>query len=450
MATAHRVPLADYPAAFVLLADSLPATPWLYTGGLENHPGLVDQIAERHRLLGNGGASLRSVRDPIQLARVIAQAGLPCPRAELNPAAVPCDGSWLIKPLRSAGGADVRIWDGTFLSAQPCYFQERITGPSLSALFLAREDGCELAGITAQILGRPGAPFAYVGSLGPWTVSPREERNVEELGRLIAASFGLRGLFGIDFILRDGFPWLVEVNPRYTAAVEVLELGTGRTYLDAHWAACDPNGCPSRVVREGAEYPGAVVSPSEGGRCVDVTYNANRIRAMRPTNSPPWEGGVGGVGNQRPHAGDPVALQTLGAGEQMAAESSTSDGHSPPPQPPLPKGGSYEVPPISRVQSNSMPRVAPRDPPIAPRLVGKLVLFADRPCRFPELSACDEANWTLDPFAMPEIADVPWPGTTFEPGEPVLTVFATGNSEASCREELQRKAQLWKARLTSL
>ena len=33
----------------------------------------------------------------------------------------------------------------------------------------------------------------------------------------------IHGVFGIDAIMRDGVPWLVEVNPRYTAAVEVVE-----------------------------------------------------------------------------------------------------------------------------------------------------------------------------------------------------------------------------------
>ena len=35
---------------------------------------------------------------------------------------------------------------------------------------------------------------------------------------------GLRGVFGIDAIVRNGVPWPVEVNPRYTASVEVIEI----------------------------------------------------------------------------------------------------------------------------------------------------------------------------------------------------------------------------------
>ena len=34
----------------------------------------------------------------------------------------------------------------------------------------------------------------------------------------------MRGLWGLDFVLADGRAFPIEVNPRYTAAVEVLEL----------------------------------------------------------------------------------------------------------------------------------------------------------------------------------------------------------------------------------
>ncbi len=63
-------------------------------------------------------------------------------------------------------------------------------------------------------------------------------------------------------------------------------------------------------------------------------------RGTDELNSPPWEGGVGGVGSQRTQSGSPVATQRLSAGESFASELDPADGQSPPP---LPKGGSYEV-----------------------------------------------------------------------------------------------------------
>jgi uncharacterized protein len=59
-------------------------------------------------------------------------------------------------------------------------------------------------------------------------------RMAEEL----AARFELRGLFGCDFLVEDDLPWLTEVNPRYTASVEMLEYLLQKPLLDEHLRAC--------------------------------------------------------------------------------------------------------------------------------------------------------------------------------------------------------------------
>src|SRR5688572_32637175 len=42
---AVRLSRRDYPDDFARLADEAPRSPWMYTGAIENHPGLVDRIA---------------------------------------------------------------------------------------------------------------------------------------------------------------------------------------------------------------------------------------------------------------------------------------------------------------------------------------------------------------------------------------------------------------------
>ena len=188
------------------------------------------------------------------MAESLGRAGLPCPRVRLSPAGLPRDGSWLVKPLASAGGRGVRpLVSGSRPARVPSYYQERIAGPSLAALFIGHRSGARLCGVTRQRVGRGGARFAYRGSLGPWPVSDRESARIGLLGDFLAASYRLVGLFGIDFILSDGQPWPVEINPRYTASVEVLELALRRSLLAEHRRACEAEsdrpsppgrGCP--------------------------------------------------------------------------------------------------------------------------------------------------------------------------------------------------------------
>jgi predicted ATP-grasp superfamily ATP-dependent carboligase len=70
---------------------------------------------------------------------------------------------------------------------------------------------------------------------------------LEHLGNVLANGAGLRGLFGVDYILKEDTPWPVEVNPRYTASVEMLEYGLGRVALALHRQAFDP--APSTETR---------------------------------------------------------------------------------------------------------------------------------------------------------------------------------------------------------
>ncbi len=324
-----RVAPADYPEGLAAFAGRVAPACWLYTGAIENRPGLVERISARHELLGNPGATLRLVRDPIRLDGAVRDAGLDAPQVRLDPAALPEDGSWLSKPLASGGGRGIRPWRGGD-SGRSVYYQERVEGLPLAALFSGDGSGSELLGITRQFVGRPGNRFAYRGSLGPWPVAPEVREAVDRLGRAVASRFGLLGLFGVDLILLDGRPWPVEVNPRYTASVEVLEWALGRSLLADHLRAF--------------------------GRDVDD------------------RGAISGPGG----------------------------------------------------------------------FVGKAIVHADRPIVWTR-----PFDGPADLAVLPEVADVPHPGTSFWAGEPVLTVFARGETAEACRRELAGRVKTWRARLRS-
>ena len=76
------------------------------------------------------------------------------------------------------------------------------------------------------------------GSVGPLSLGEQSRLAFERLGDALAVGFGLRGLFGVDAVVRDGVPYPVEINPRYTASVEVLEHALGVPALALHAAAC--------------------------------------------------------------------------------------------------------------------------------------------------------------------------------------------------------------------
>jgi len=238
------IKIARYPGEFLTALATVPDAPWIYAGGLENHPRLVDRLAEIRPLLGNRGSILRRVRDPLRLSQAVESAGLPFLKTVPNTADPTSNERWLVKPRRSGGGLGIRFATAEDMQHPPrgTYLQQHIAGEAASAVFIATGGQVKLLGVTRQLLGQDFAldrPFLYVGSLGPLLPANAERTNVESLGATLAREFGLVGLFNVDFVRTSEGVWPVEVNPRYSASVEVLERATRTNCLELHVAACE-------------------------------------------------------------------------------------------------------------------------------------------------------------------------------------------------------------------
>ena len=222
----------DYPSALPRLAAQFPASPFCYVGGLENHPSVVEELQAVRPLRGVSPQSLPRCRDPWQLAALAAHHGLRFPAIQSTP---PDGSSWLRKPFASAGGLGVRECDSdsTRTSARPSgthYYQTFVPGPVCSGWFLADDRTCRLWGVSRQLtvreLSAPGPPFAYAGSVGPLPLDPDTLQEWSTWGAVLWEHFGLRGLFGIDAVCaneRGEAPWLLEINPRFTASMELWD-----------------------------------------------------------------------------------------------------------------------------------------------------------------------------------------------------------------------------------
>lgn len=237
-----------YPVDFPPALANAPNAPWLYTGGLENHPRIVGRMAALRPLLGNGPASLRVVRDPRQLSKALHAAGLQAPAMFSGHDATAKQ--WLVKPRRGSAGLGVRFAEPGELDQPPrgAILQEYIDGESCSATYVAAGGRAVLLGATRQLVGRDwdvSPEFLYLGSIGPLDLEASEVSVLQRLGDVIAARFGLVGLFGVDFIRTGSGLFPVEVNPRYTASIEVLERVTGMPLVAWHVAACLRGELPS-------------------------------------------------------------------------------------------------------------------------------------------------------------------------------------------------------------
>jgi predicted ATP-grasp superfamily ATP-dependent carboligase len=219
----------------------------VYTASFDNHPGAVRVLAANRVLWGNAPAVLARARDPRRLGRVVRDAGLPGPRVRLTrPPPDPRSG-WLVKPLRSGGGEGVAIWRRGASVPRGSYLQERISGVAGSIVFAADGRRAVPLGLSRILAGETafGADgFRYCGNILACAGDPQfpaDERLLDRatlLAESVTRAFGLVGVNGVDFVARRGLPYAIEVNPRYTAAMELVERAYGISLFDVHVRAC--------------------------------------------------------------------------------------------------------------------------------------------------------------------------------------------------------------------
>jgi predicted ATP-grasp superfamily ATP-dependent carboligase len=212
----------------------------VYISNLENHPEVVEELAEGHILLGNSPQTLREVRDWPTLRSFCQEAGVPRPATLFVSEAPPKGGRWLLKPVRSGGGHGISFWSGKPLG-EGHLLQEHVEGLDCSAAFVADGRDCVLLGVTEQLIGREGlgaSSFAWCGNILPPALPLPVLNTVEDVAAKLTRRFGLRGVNGFDFVLAHGegqlTPYLVEVNPRYTASMELMEWAYGLSIFDLH------------------------------------------------------------------------------------------------------------------------------------------------------------------------------------------------------------------------
>jgi predicted ATP-grasp superfamily ATP-dependent carboligase len=348
--------VGDYPRGLIGALHDAPRAHWLYTGALENHSALVEELAAMRPLLGNRGDSLRRARDPVYWTSALADSNLPRARVAVSAETVPRDSEWLVKPLHSAGGTGVRPFrakspaDVHAHDDRPRFYQQFISGVPLSAVYVATDGEVVLLGVTKQLLGRscqealngttemdrrPRTDFHYAGSIGPLVLSDRLFQQAVKIGGVLAAACDLVGLLGVDLVLAEDNLWTVEINPRYTASIEVLERASALRTVGRR---------TSRLL------------------CIQAHVDAC-MRGILPQ----------------------------------------------------PIGQSGEI------------------------CTGKLIVYAERETLFGDAAARFVAQRNLAP-GPPSVADIPAAGSTFAPGQPILTLLADDTSEAAVVEKLRKAA----------
>ena len=209
----------------------------VYGAGFEHQPETIAAIAERIRVFGNDADILKRAKDPLVLARICEANGVRHPAIAFE---LPHEPElWLTKRRGGAGGAHIAMAAGPSRALPDCYYQLRVTGASVSALFLATEKKADIIGLSMQWTApTPASPFRYGGAAGPVDIGPARAEEIARSIDIIASELDLVGLNSADFLVSADAVWLIEINPRPGATLDVFESNEVQLFA-RHIAACE-------------------------------------------------------------------------------------------------------------------------------------------------------------------------------------------------------------------
>jgi len=239
-------------AAFGLEFDAL-----VLGSGLE----MLDHDSFSCPVLASSSDAMQKASNKLYLSKRLEALGIPHPRCyspeELDAVEYPV----MIKPASGGGGIFNRvarskqellfILDKFFrldpeFTEQTVVIQDFVEGIPSSVSLLSTKNKALSVAVNEQLIGLPWLsrlPFAYCGNVTPFKTEQAEE--METLAEKLVLEFKLLGSNGVDFLVTENGPVVLEINPRFQGSLDTVEKAMSINLFAAH-AGCFRGELPEK------------------------------------------------------------------------------------------------------------------------------------------------------------------------------------------------------------
>lgn len=223
--------------ALMNLAAGVENSGVVYGPGFENDLMALSRLSDLGRVIGCSLETVKKSRDPHSLARAAAAWNFSYPKVTTELTDAMRKERWLIKPFASLGGVGIRFIDDTYHhGAERVYYQKFHSGMPSSAIVVSNGSEAALVAVMTQIYGDAsfGADgFRFVGNVFPHPFTREITNSATTIAEALTLEFDLKGLWGFDFIYA-GDVTLIEINPRPTSSLGLLDMATWNDLLGLH------------------------------------------------------------------------------------------------------------------------------------------------------------------------------------------------------------------------
>jgi predicted ATP-grasp superfamily ATP-dependent carboligase len=151
----------------------------------------------------------------------------------------------------------------TEFTAQTVVIQNFLEGiPSSVSLLSTKKEALSMA-INEQLIGTSWLsrlPFAYCGNITPFKTEYADD--MEALAEELVLEFKLLGSNGVDFLVTEKGPVVLEINPRFQGSLDTVERAMGINLFEAH-AGCFRGELPNKPEAKRVAARGIIYSDRE-------------------------------------------------------------------------------------------------------------------------------------------------------------------------------------------
>jgi uncharacterized protein len=241
--------------------------------GFEDRTQLLKRLGEHWRVFGNSADIVAKIKNPEFLSAQCATLKIPFPEWSLAMPASP--GDWLAKRRGGAGGAHIRPALRPDRAGHEIYYERRLSGIPISGLFLADGTRAVMLGFSEQwSTPTERQPYRYGGAVRPANVAPHTADALTAAIQRLAGAVPLLGLNSADFLVDGDRYWLLEINPRPGATLDIFEPPQGSLFA-LHMAACS------------GQLKATVHDPVDA-KATAIVYAEHDIASVPALNWPCW------------------------------------------------------------------------------------------------------------------------------------------------------------------
>lgn len=198
---------------------------FVYGSGFEAQPELLQKIADIIPLIGNAPVTVRAVKNASDFFAALTQCNIAHPGVYDSLPANHRKHVYLRKFAAGCGGTHIKMASREDAALEVNhYYQQHVDGHSISLLFIANSQEVGVIGFNEQWLSPLATmPFRYGGAVSRITLPQAIQQQLMDAAEKLTIAFGLLGLNSLDAIVRDGVAYVLEVNPRLSATIDLYE-----------------------------------------------------------------------------------------------------------------------------------------------------------------------------------------------------------------------------------